>query len=81
MYDVVPTTIIVVWCCLVFNHLRSEVWLLCEQLVSICHGLVHLTTLLSSTFQSNPQCYNRGTEIKYLIFLPSIKIGMEMAVC
>ena len=43
--------------CLVFNHLRSEVWLHCEQLDSICHGLVHLTTLPSSTFQSNPQCY------------------------
>ena len=43
--------------CLVFNHLRSKVWLHCEQLVSICHGLVHLTTLPSSTYQSNIQCY------------------------
>jgi len=48
-----------VWClsCLVFIRLRSEVWLHREQLFSICHGLAHLTTLPSSTFQSNLQCY------------------------
>ena len=60
--------------CPVFNHLRSEVWLHCEQLVSVCRGLVHLTTLPSWTFQSNPQCYLSMTS---LVCLFSVSVAIS----